>query len=189
MTSGILGSSPQKPCERCGELFRYKPSIERRGHARFCSRLCQNRWIGDKRKGVKRVLPESWYEKMRLYNFSRRGNPSPKRGKKYPHLQGKNSSRWMGGKSSPNELERVRFRRLMQSKIFTRDNYTCQICDIYGVPIQVDHIKSWSKYPELRFEPSNCRTLCMPCHYYVTFKRKMPNGIIWGHNLSRRIGK
>jgi len=27
----------------------------------------------------------------------------------------------------------------------------------------------------------------MACHYYVTFKRKMPEGIIWGHNFSRRI--
>ena len=85
------------------------------------------------------------------------------------------------------KLERNRFREQMQSLVFKRDNYTCQICDSYGGSLQVDHIKRWSEYPELRFEMDNCRTLCMACHYYITFKRKIPEGITWGHGLSRRI--
>ena len=92
------------------------------------------------------------------------------------------------GITSKDKLERHRFRRTMQMTIFQRDNFTCQICDEYGGKLQVDHIKKWSDYPELRFESSNCRTLCMACHYYVTFKRKIPEGIIWGHNFSRRVG-
>lgn len=28
----------------------------------------------------------------------------------------------------------------------------------------MDHIKEWCNYPELRFEPINCRTLCKDCH-------------------------
>lgn len=90
------------------------------------------------------------------------------------------------GVTSLNKLERSKFRKAMQQLVFQRDNYTCQICDVSGVPIQVDHIKKWSDHPELRFEMDNCRTLCMACHYYITFKRKMPQGIIWGHNFSRR---
>ncbi len=93
---------------------------------------------------------------------------------------------WKGGKSSEDYLERRRFRRELQSIVFARDNYTCQVCDSYGGSIQVDHIKSWSDYPELRFDINNCRTLCMSCHYYVTFRKKIPAGIIWGHNLSKR---
>jgi 5-methylcytosine-specific restriction endonuclease McrA len=85
------------------------------------------------------------------------------------------------------KLERARFRIELQCKIFTRDNYTCQLCSQYGGYLQVDHIKPWAKYPKLRFIESNCRTLCMACHYSVTFKRKIPEGIIWGHNFSRRI--
>ena len=83
--------------------------------------------------------------------------------------------------------ERTHFRRTKQMQVFKRDNFTCQICYQYSGNLQVDHIKSWAKYPDLRFEIDNCRTLCMACHYYITFKKKIPEGMVWGHNLSRRI--
>ena len=110
------------------------------------------------------------------------------KGKKMPSMVGENNPNWKGGITTDDRKERVRFRKTVQMRIFARDNYTCQVCDEYGANIHVDHIKSWAEYPELRFEESNCRTLCMACHYYVTFKRKIPKGIIWGNNLSRRIG-
>ena len=94
---------------------------------------------------------------------------------------------WKGGISSPDKLERVRFRRELQKRIFARDNYSCQICGQYSGNLQVDHIKKWKDYPDLRFDPDNCRTLCMACHYYVTFKRKLPDGVIWGHRLNQRV--
>lgn len=100
---------------------------------------------------------------------------------------GRKHHNWKGGITPQNQSERVQFRMKMQPLIFLRDNYTCQICGAEGGDLQVDHIKRWSDYPELRFDPDNCRTLCMACHYYVTFKRKLPHGVVWGHNLSRRI--
>lgn len=103
------------------------------------------------------------------------------------HYSGANSWSWQGGKTENNHAERVRFRNTLQKVIFERDNYTCTMCNISGVYLQVDHIKSWSKYPELRFDESNCRTLCMECHYLITFNKRMPKGIVWGHNLNRRI--
>lgn len=102
-------------------------------------------------------------------------------------LAGENHWNWQGGITEPNDKERVVFKRTTQKAVLKRDNYTCQVCDQYGGHLQVDHIKSWAKYPELRLEPSNCRTLCMACHYYVTFKRKLPQGVIWGHNFSKRV--
>lgn len=54
--------------------------------------------------------------------------------------------------------------------------------------LQVDRIKSWSIYPDLRFDQNNCRTLCSKCHYKITYGREMPNDIkSWGHNLSRKM--
>lgn len=103
-----------------------------------------------------------------------------------PQSKGNRHYNWKGGISSDDKKERLRFRSLLQKKVLSRDNYTCQVCDQYSGNLQVDHIKSWKDYPELRFELSNCRTLCMACHYYVTFKRKLPEGVIWGHNLSNR---
>lgn len=51
-----------------------------------------------------------------------------------------------------------------RKSVFARDDYTCQLCGIRGGYIEADHIKSFAKHPELRFELSNGRTLCRPCH-------------------------
>lgn len=98
-----------------------------------------------------------------------------------------NHPNWKGGITKLDRLERVKFRQTTQKTVFERDDYTCTICDIRGGYLQVDHIKKWADYPDLRFDLDNCRTVCMACHYYITFKRKLPEGVIWGHNLSRRI--
>lgn len=87
--------------------------------------------------------------------------------------------------SSEKEKARQDFRQQVHSQVLRRDNYTCQICEQYGGYLNVDHIKSWAEYPELRHEISNCRTLCQACHYYITFKRKMPKLSKWGI-LSRK---
>lgn len=116
-----------------------------------------------------------------------KGHSPWNKNKKLPEMSGVNNPMWKGGVKSQNDKDRVRFRKFYQKKVLTRDNFTCQICDQYGGYLQVDHIKSWAHYPELRFDLDNCRTLCMACHYYLTFKRKLPQGSVWGHNLSRRI--
>jgi hypothetical protein len=100
---------------------------------------------------------------------------------------GEKNYHWKGGKYSENYRQRRRFRDEMQKTIFERDNYTCQLCGIKGVYLQVDHIQPWVKYVELRFDVNNCRTLCMKCHYKITFGKPMPKNVKrWGHNFERR---
>lgn len=55
--------------------------------------------------------------------------------------------------------------------VFERDNYTCVACGDRNhagrgetVVLQADHIKPFALHPELRFDVSNGRTLCVPCH-------------------------
>ena len=48
--------------------------------------------------------------------------------------------------------------------VFQRDDFTCQMCGIRGTYLEADHIKPWAFFPDLRFELSNGRTLCRPCH-------------------------
>ena len=97
---------------------------------------------------------------------------------------------WQGFASSKNKLEREAFRKQLQRKVFKRDNYTCQLCGIKGVALQVDHIQSWAEYIELRFNINNCRTLCQKCHYKITFGKPMPPTIrTWGHNFKFFYGK
>lgn len=92
---------------------------------------------------------------------------------------------WVGFKTKENRLERIKFRNNMQKLVFERDNYTCQMCEKRGGNLQVDHIQSWAEYVELRFSMDNCRTLCMDCHYFVTFGKKKPENLVWGHNFKQ----
>jgi len=114
-------------------------------------------------------------------------------GKKRPYMTKEKHPNWKGGitrkHSGTNKTERIRFRDEIQKLVLERDNYTCQICGERGGKLQVDHIQSWAEYVDLRFDINNCRTLCMSCHYKITFGREMPENITtWGHNLSKRGG-
>lgn len=97
--------------------------------------------------------------------------------------KGEKSYLWKGGITPFNKAERVKFQHGMQKLVFQRDDYTCQLCGIKGVDLQVDHIQSWAEYVELRFSMDNCRTLCAKCHYKITFRKPMPKEIKgWGHH-------
>lgn len=54
--------------------------------------------------------------------------------------------------------------REWRSAVFTRDDYTCQICEIRGGRLQADHIEPYSLRPDLRLDIGNGRTLCEACH-------------------------
>lgn len=47
---------------------------------------------------------------------------------------------------------------------FARDNYTCVLCNKFSGVLNMDHIKPFSMYPELRMVLDNVRTLCHECH-------------------------
>jgi 5-methylcytosine-specific restriction endonuclease McrA len=91
---------------------------------------------------------------------------------KLPHYPDRNYRRgaaspsWRGGITPENQ--RIRLSKEMQewrSRVFERDNYTCQLCKRRGVVLHADHIKPFAVFPELRFDLDNGRTLCVPCHY------------------------
>ena len=54
--------------------------------------------------------------------------------------------------------------REWRTQVFSRDDYTCRGCGSRGGVLQADHIKPWSTHPELRYELTNGRTLCVSCH-------------------------
>jgi len=78
---------------------------------------------------------------------------------------GETNASWKGGITPINLAIRSSYDYTQwRKKVFERDNYTCVICSARGVTIHADHIKSFSQHEELRFELSNGRTLCVPCH-------------------------
>lgn len=49
-------------------------------------------------------------------------------------------------------------------QIKVRDNYTCQLCSRYGIPLNSHHLNSWDLFVNQRYDLNNGLTLCMRCH-------------------------
>jgi len=146
-------------CELCGGSRIVIPS--RKGTQKYCSREC---YYESKRGVYPRGIPR---------NMDRSGSNSPS---------------WKGGVTPENKIQREKFRKEIQKGVFERDNYTCQLCHVRGGCLQVDHIQSWKDYVKLRFDINNCRTVCMKCHYKITFNKPMPENMkAWGHNFKHTM--
>ena len=61
--------------------------------------------------------------------------------------------------------------REWKNAVLERDDYTCQICGSKG-SVHAHHIKSYTKYPDLRYEVGNGVTLCVECHRKMHHRRK-----------------
>lgn len=137
----------RKICENCNKVFDMRqPDGSLNQKLRFCSRSCAT-----KKAALTRKIPVRTAEWKRKIGEAQKG------------FMGNN---WKGGKwSSQTQSERksAKYRNLRR-EILERDNYTCQICNLRGGDLNVDHIKPYSKFPELRFSEENLRTLCVPCH-------------------------
>ena len=78
--------------------------------------------------------------------------------------------RWeVPSRRNPDKTEHLRIReshdmKIWKKKIFLRDNFTCKMCGKRGGKLHIDHIQPFSLFPNLRFELSNGRVLCVPCH-------------------------
>ena len=99
-------------------------------------------------------IPQTEEMKRRL-SLSKMGKY---RGEKHPH--------WQGGKNA--------YQKKQAKK---RDNYRCQKCDFYneefkGSAVDVDHILSKRKYPELKDNLDNLMTLCPNCHRLKSLREK-----------------
>jgi HNH endonuclease/NUMOD3 motif len=72
---------------------------------------------------------------------------------------------WTNGKFAENQRYRSRKESKQWRKaVFANDNYSCKLCGTKEEPLEADHIKPWCAYPDLRFDVSNGRVLCKPCH-------------------------
>lgn len=79
--------------------------------------------------------------------------------------RGPDSNFWRGGVATANNIARhsVEYKD-WRTKVFQRDNYTCQRCKVRGGKLQADHIKPFAYHSDLRYDVDNGRTLCEGCH-------------------------
>ena len=55
--------------------------------------------------------------------------------------------------------------KMLRNRVFRKYGRICMRCDVQGnIPIQVDHIKPKSLYPNLALEFSNMQVLCIDCN-------------------------
>lgn len=125
-------------------------------------------------RGRKRPpFSQEWKDKMSL---AKKGKPPAHgftieiRRKLSESQRGEKGNNWKGGITPYNYRKRNSFEyRIFKEEVLKRDNYTCVQCgatpkDNPHVTLNVDHIKPFKEFPELKFDPKNGRTLCLLCH-------------------------
>ena len=140
-------------CLMCNKDFYKNKTQLKNGEGKYCSYGCY--WTNLKGK-------QAWNKGKSNYWFNGDKNPN-----------------WKGGITPTNQVIRHSLEyKSWRDAVFMRDNYTCQICERRNgngetVYLQADHIKPFFKYPLLRFDLNNGRTLCIDCHKSTdTFKAR-----------------
>lgn len=109
-----------------------------------------------------------------MKNFTFKGKKHSQ--KTVESMKGSGNHQWKGGVTPISKLIRESSRyRNWRKTVFERDRYTCIECgDNEGRNLNAHHLKSFSSYPELRFDLDNGVTLCIPCHIKTdTFGKKL----------------
>lgn len=144
---GIGGGRPPitLTCPVCEIKFKKWPAVK------YCSRSCYGKGQSGENHPTKRLAVREKISASRL---------------------GERNPMWKGGTTHSRNLAMRRLDyRQWRSSVFDRDCWTCVFCGLEdserigkGAIIQADHIMPYAFFPELRYEISNGRTLCVPCH-------------------------
>lgn len=165
------------PCSIDFEIWPYE-----QGRAKYCSKACKYKYrIRPFGLKYKVTTNKGWFEKgMVPYNLGTSTSKktklkisqklkgihtSPNTEFKKGQTSGASNVNWKGGITPENQKIRHSDEyKKWRKAVFERDDYTCQICGARGGKLNADHIKPFAKFPSLRFEVTNGRTLCVICH-------------------------
>jgi hypothetical protein len=121
-----------------------------------------NYWLGKKRS------PPSAETKQKMRETHKRIGTKP------PVRFGEANNKWRGGVSLNHPYKHYRNKEYLEwrSKVFERDNYTCQKCGVRGGILHPHHLKSYTHFKDLRYVLENGVTLCVSCHKLTHRKNK-----------------
>lgn len=160
--------SIEMKCGECAVEFLQYPSQVRNLDRVFCSKSC---WYSWKKKNLviwnkgKTISTDSRLKYERPTAIKKGQHLSPATERKVGDCAGEKNNFWKGGITPINtRIRQSAEYKSWRKQVFERDDYTCQMCFERGVKVHADHIKPFSTHKELRFELSNGRTLCVPCH-------------------------
>lgn len=128
--------------------------------------------------GFKKGHKHSKKTKLKL-SIAHKGQVSGNKGKHHKYLQGKNHHNWKGGITPLTKIIRHSYKyRQWICDVFTRDDYTCQVCNKRGGYLHAHHLKEFFKILENNniktieqalncqelWNINNGQTLCKKCH-------------------------
>lgn len=174
----------KKPSRTGKHMLGRKLSPETRAKISAANEGSNNAFFGKKHSAESRArmstshtgipLSKKTREKMSLV---KKGLPSNTKGMKFgPRSDevkrklsfaksGPKHHNWQGGISPINMRIRNSWKnRSWRREVLKRDNFSCIWCGDTGPDLNVDHIKPFAYFPELRFDINNGRTLCKNCH-------------------------
>lgn len=181
-------SFEKRVCRKCSKEFDISNYRLRSGRdGKYCSRECYFLLKTQLKKEVIKKVRKQRIPKVCTYCkvsfFVKGGNPGRFCSRKcisdsgfwretglknkhtLPHPKGEDFWNWKGGITPANtKIRNSLAMREWSRKVKERDDFTCQLCGLRGVVLHSDHIKPFALYPELRFDLSNGRALCKPCH-------------------------
>lgn len=159
-------------CLQCGQDIIAKNASFYKSTRKFCSKSCKMTYQIAMEPERYKLSPESIEKARKRFSKMWRGKPKKSEWKEKYRLAnlGSKSHFWRGGKTSKNrKLRNMAKTSDWRNKVFERDNYTCQRCGARNgsgktIYLTAHHIKSWAKYPKLRWTLNNGITLCRECH-------------------------
>lgn len=165
-------------CEQCGNEYETRDSWDAKNR-RFCSVECYGDWVSENRVGENSV---NWKGGNVVLNCEWCGNEfsvAQARSEEAKFCSRECVGKWRSanilGELHPNwdstltDDQRYNNRSSLEYKkyiqnVLKRDDYTCQACGVYGVPMDVHHLYSHNNYPEYALDENFGITLCKEHH-------------------------
>lgn len=153
-------------CPVCGALSYRHPSQITRGY-KYCSKKCWYSVMKPTEKSIQALhdnrMKRDYSDPKARQKLSVAMKKAIAEGRlKLRH--GSDNNLWKGGIATlQNTLRQSPEYKAWRKAVYERDNYACQHCGT-NKDLHAHHIKTFSQYPDLRYDIDNGLTVCRLCH-------------------------